>query len=276
MKFRKTVTSYPYLLWAAIFIIIPLALVLYFAFTKQTDGETVFTLDNFKAFFSDSTYLEVLWTSVWMAALATFICLILGYPAAYLLSGNLFKRKSLYLLLLIIPMWMNLLLRTYAWTIILDDTGLINTILSHLGIGSVHFMYNQGSIIFGMVYNFLPFMILPIHSVLIKLDGSLKEAARDLGASPAKTFFKVTLPLSVPGIVSGVTMVFMPAVTTFAISDVLSGRKIQLMGNLIETQFIQANNWNFGAAMAIVLMAIILITMFIPGEKDSDKGGGLL
>ena len=274
---KKTFTSYPYLVWAVVFIVVPLFLVIYYACTDEVDGRTVFTLSHFAQFFSDPTYLKVLWTSVWMAALSTVICLALGYPVAYLLSGSLFKNKSLLIMLLVIPMWMNLLLRTYAWTIILDDTGLINTILTKLGFEKMHFMYNDGSIIFGMVYNFLPFMILPIHSVLIKLDHSLLDAAHDLGASPVKAFFKVTLPLSVPGIASGITMVFMPALTTFAISDILSGRKIQLMGNLIETQFIQANNWHFGAALSLILMTIILISMFFGGgENTNGEGGGII
>ncbi len=275
---KKTLSAYPYLVWAALFIVVPLLLVAYYGFTvEQTDGSMVFSLENFKHFFTSEIYLQALWRSIWMAAVATAICLLLGYPVAYYLSGTLFKNKGLLILLLVIPMWMNLLLRTYAWLILLDTKGIFNTLLGFIGLGPYEFLYGTHSIIFGMVYNFLPFMILPIHSVLVKLDGSLIEAAQDLGANPMRVFFKVTLPLSMPGVFSGISMVFMPAVTTFAISDILSGRKIQLMGNVIENQFLRADNWNYGSTMSLILMVLILITMFISSKADKDsEGGGML
>ncbi len=275
---KKTLTAYPYLVWAVLFIVVPLFLVAYFGFTvEQADGSVRFSLENFADFFTNEIYLQALWRSIWMAALATVICLLLGYPVAYYLSGSLFKNKGFLILLLVIPMWMNLLLRTYAWLILLDTKGIINTLLGFIGLGPFEFLYGTHSIIFGMVYNFLPFMILPIHSVLMKMDHSLIEAAHDLGAPPARVFFKVTLPLSMPGVYSGISMVFMPAVTTFAISDILSGRKIQLMGNVIENQFLRADNWNYGSTMSLILMVLILITMFISAKADKEsEGGGLL
>ncbi len=274
---KKTLAAYPYLVWAVLFIVVPLLLVAYYGFTVETaDGGVVFSLENFAKFFSSPIYLAAFWRSIWMAALATFICLLIGYPVAYYLSGTIFKNKSLLLLLLVIPMWMNLLLRTYAWLILLDNGGLVNTLLEWMGLGKIEFLYHEYSIVFGMVYNFLPFMILPIHSVLIKMDNSLIEAAADLGASRRKIFFKVTFPLSLPGVISGITMVFMPAVTTFAISDILSGRMVQLMGNLIESQFLRSDDWNFGSTMSIILIVLILISMIFSSKYEKEnEGGGL-
>lgn len=274
---KRAFTAYPYLVWAVIFILAPLVLVAYYGLTVPgPDGGVVFSLENFGKFFTSPIFLAAFWRSIWTAALATIICLLIGYPVAYFLSGTIFKNKSLLLLLLVIPMWMNLLLRTYAWLILLDNAGLVNTVLNFFGIGSVEFLYHEYSIVFGMVYNFLPFMILPIHSVLVKMDHSLIEAAQDLGANKTKVFFKITFPMSLPGIFSGITMVFMPAVTTFAISDILSGRTIQLMGNLIENQFLRSDNWNFGSTMSIILMALILLSMVVSSRYEKDnEGGGL-
>jgi len=274
---KKTLPAYPYLVWAVIFIVAPLVLVAYYGLTvPMEDGGVAFSLENFAKFFTSDIYMLTFWRSLWMAALSTGICLILGYPVAYILSRNIFKNKGLLLLLLVVPMWMNLLLRTYAWLIILDDTGIINTILKSIGMGRIEFLYHEHSIVFGMVYNFLPFMILPIHSVLTKMDKSIVEAAQDLGASKMNVFRKITLPLSWPGIMSGITMVFMPAVTTFAISDILSGRKIQLMGNVIEQQFLLSDNWNFGSTMSIILMVLILASMVFTSKYEKEnQGGGL-
>lgn len=274
---RKTIAAYPYLVWAVIFIIVPLLLVAYYGFTIETpDGGIVFSVDNFAKFFTSPIFLSAFWRSIWMAALSTLICLLIGYPVAYFLSGTIFKDKSLLMLLLVIPMWMNLLLRTYAWLILLDNGGLLNTLLSSLGFAKMEFLYHESSIVFGMVYNFLPFMILPIHSVLIKMDHSLAEAAADLGADRKTVFFKITFPLSFPGVLSGITMVFMPAVTTFAISDILSGRTIQLMGNIIEDQFLRSDNWNFGSTMSIILIVLILLSMLISSKYEKEEGGGIL
>lgn len=274
---KKTLAAYPYLVWAIIFIVVPLLLVAYYGFTVEApDGSVSFSLDNFYKFFSSPIFLAAFWRSIWMAAISTVICLLIGYPVAYFLSGTIFKNKGFLILLLVVPMWMSLLLRTYAWLILLDNGGLINTLLRALGFETVEFLYHEYSIVFGMVYNFLPFMILPIHSVLIKMDNSLIEAASDLGASKSKVFFKVTFPLSFPGVISGITMVFMPAVTTFAISDILSGRTIQLMGNIIEDQFLRSDNWHFGSTMSIVLMLLIIISMIISSKYEKEnEGGGL-
>lgn len=274
---KKTLAAYPYLVWALIFTVIPIILVAYYGFTIQDDaGNVKISLENFITFFQNEQLLKAFWRSIWMALVATVICLILGYPVAYILAMSKSKNKGFLMLLLIIPMWMNLLLRTYAWVMILDNTGLLNAFLNKFGLESFEFMYHNGSIVFGMVYNFLPFMILPIHSVLVKTDRSVIEAAMDLGADSKKVFTKIILPLSMPGVISGITMVFMPAVTTFAISDILSGRKIQLMGNVIESQFLRNYNWHYGSAISIILIVIILLSMAFSSKYDKNNEGGTL
>ncbi len=275
---KKTLAAYPYLLWALIFTVIPIILVAYYGFTIVDDaGNIKFSIENFITFFKNEQLLKAFWRSIWMALVATAICLLLGYPIAYILAMSKSKNKGFLMLLLIIPMWMNLLLRTYAWVMILDNTGLLNAFLNKFGIRSFEFMYHNGSIVFGMVYNFLPFMILPIHSILVKTDKSVIEAAADLGADNKKVFLKIIFPLSMPGVISGITMVFMPAVTTFAISDILSGRKIQLMGNVIESQFLRNYNWHYGSAISIILIVIILLSMAFSSKYDKDnEGGGLI
>lgn len=272
---KKSIAAYPYLLWAVIFIIAPILMVAYYGLTTELpDGSVVFSLENFAKFFTSQVYLEAFWRSIWMAAVATFLCFVLGYPVAYILAGTAFKNKSFLLLLLVIPMWMSLLLRTYAWLILLDNAGLVNTWLEALGIGPVEFLYHDYSIIFGMVYNFLPFMILPIHSVLTKMDHSIIEAAQDLGADRKHVFWKVTFPLSMPGVISGITMVFMPAITTFAISDILSGRTIQLVGNVIQNQFLVGDDWHMGSTMSLILMSLILISMIFTSKYEKENAGG--
>ena len=273
---KKTWIAWPYMCWAAVFTLVPMFLIVYYGFSVVNEnGEIVFSLANYKEFFQSEIYMAALWRSLWFSAVATIICLILGYPVAYILARSDFKNKNFLLSILVVPMWMNLLLRTYAWMMLLDNNGLINSLLSLIGIGNIKMLYNEQAIIFGMVYNFLPFMILPIHSVLVKLDKHAIEAAQDLGANRKEVFKRVIFPLSIPGVVSGITMVFMPAVTTFAISDILSGKKISLMGNLIENQFVRQDNWHLGAAISIVLIIIILASMFVTSkyEKDDERGG---
>ncbi len=271
----------PYILWSILFVVVPLLLVVYFGFTTKTaDGSMVFSLENFQKFFTPA-YLEVFLRSLWYAFISTVVCLLLGYPAAMVLSNRNLKSQGTMVLLLVIPMWMNLLLRTYAWLTLLENEGLINQFLRFihvLGEGeSIQFLYHDGAVVFGMVYNFLPFMILPIYSVMTKLDQSVVEAAEDLGANWWHVFRRVRLPLSIPGVMSGITMVFVPAVTTFAISAILGGNKVTLLGNLIERQFGQMNNWNFGSAISLVLMVIILLSMgFMSSYEKENEGGGLL
>jgi len=269
--------GYPYFAWMMLFILVPLLLVAYFAFTtgdSSTPGTFVLSLENFKRFLSP-IYVGVLWRSLSLAMVSTLICFILGYPIAYIIaSKKKSKTRNNLILLFVIPMWMNFLLRTYAWLTILGKNGIINLLLNSLGFQSLDLLYNNGAVALGMVYNFLPFMVLPIYSVLIKMDRSLIEAAEDLGASKASVFKKVIFPLSIPGVMTGFTMVFTPAVSTFIISNLLGGNKTNLMGNVIEQQFMYTGDWHFGSAMSIILMVIILIVMAFTNRGENDVEGG--
>lgn len=265
----------PYIVWMCIFIVIPMFLVLYYAFTVDgSGGRVAFSLANFEKFFQP-VYLSVLWRSLLMALISTGICLLIGYPTAMILASRDFSKAGTLLLLFMVPMWMNFLLRTYAWKAILENTGIINSLLQAVGLEPVQMLYTSGAVVFGMVYNYLPFMILPIYTSLKKIDRSLIEAAQDLGGRPSRVFRKVTFPLSLPGVMSGVTMVFMPAVSTFVISRLLGGAQFMLFGDLIEQQFIFANDWHFGSTLSIIMMALILISMGIFYRYDDEEGGRL-
>lgn len=275
---KKSILAYPYVIWSAVFIIIPLILVLIFSFTVEVDGKQVFSLANYKELM-DPIYLKVFFRSITLAGASTLICLIVGYPVAYIISKAHISKRGTLILLFILPMWMNFLLRTYAWVAILGKNGLLNSFLGIFGVEPVSILYTNFAILLGMVYNFLPFMVLPIYTSLSKMDDDLVNAARDLGANSLQVFTKVIFPLSLPGVVSGITMVFMPAVTTFAISRLLGGGKFMLLGDLIEQQFTTVGDWNFGSAVSIFMMIVILISMAVMSkfEDESDKeGGGLL
>ncbi len=275
---KKSYLAYPYIIWSAIFIVIPLILVIFFSFSKEVDNGYVFSLENYKTLM-DPIYFKVFFRSIGLAGLATLICLIVGYPVAYIISKAPLSKRGTLILLFILPMWMNFLLRTYAWVAILGKNGLLNSFLGIFGIEPVSILYTNFAILLGMVYNFLPFMVLPIFTSLSKMDNDLINAAHDLGANKFQVFTKVIFPLSLPGVISGITMVFMPAVTTFAISRLLGGGKFMLIGDLIEQQFTVVGDWNFGSAVSIFMMIVILISLAIMSkfDDDSDKeGGGLL
>ena len=268
----------PYAIWSVLFIVIPLILIVFFSFTKQVDGRYMFTLDNFDKFFN-VMYFKVVRRSLVLAFISTVLCLIVGYPTAYIISKAKPSRRATLLLLCILPMWMNFLLRTYAWSAILGKNGFINTLLGMVGLGPINILYTDAAVLLGMVYNFLPFMILPIHTILSKMDQDSINAAKDLGANNFQVFTKVIFPLSLPGVISGITMVFMPAVSTFVISKLLGGGQFYLIGNLIEQEFMSVGDWHFGSAISIFMMIIILISMAIMNKYSSgtDKeGGGLL
>ena len=268
----------PYAIWSVLFIVIPLILIVFFSFTKQVDGRYMFTLDNFDKFFN-VMYFKVVRRSLVLAFISTVLCLIVGYPTAYIISKAKPSRRATLLLLCILPMWMNFLLRTYAWSAILGKNGFINTLLGMVGLGPINILYTDAAVLLGMVDNFLPFMILPIHTILSKMDQDLINAAKDLGANNFQVFTKVIFPLSLPGVISGITMVFMPAVSTFVISKLLGGGQFYLIGNLIEQEFMSVGDWHFGSAISIFMMIIILISMAIMNKYSSgnDKeGGGLL
>lgn len=274
MNMKKN--SYPYIIWMAIFILIPLLLVLYYGLTvgdSQNFSTFKFSLDNFRRFLTPS-YLKVLGRSVNLAFISTVVCLILGYPMSYIISKKKARKRNVMILMFVIPMWMNFLLRTYAWLTLLGKNGFINQIVTKIGLQPLDLLYNDKAVLLGMVYNFLPFMVLPIYSVLDKLDKHLIEAAQDLGANSFQTFIKVVFPLSLPGVATGITMVFIPALSTFVISSLLGGNKYNLIGNLIEQQFRWTGDWHFGSTMSIILMIFIFISTAITSKFDKEKEGG--
>lgn len=279
MKLRRF--TLPYILWLIVFIVIPLLLVVLYAFTISDNHDILsfkFNLDNLKRFFSSPVYIQVLLRSIKLAFISTLICLIIGYPIAYIISRESPKKRNTMILMFVIPMWMNFLLRTYAWLTILGRNGIINIFISKLGFEALNFLYNDNAVLLGMVYNFLPFMVLPIFSVLSKIEMNLIEAAEDLGADKTITFIKVIFPLSLSGVMTGTSMVFIPAVSTFIISSLLGGNKSSLIGNLIEQQFMYTGDWHFGSVMSIILMVFILISIAITSKFDKQKegeGGGL-
>lgn len=270
----KKYSGHPYVLWSIIFIVLPLLLVIYYSLVKLSPetGQLLFSIEGYKTFMQP-LYLKVFVKSVTLAVQATILCLLLGYPIAYIIANMKPKVQKIMALLLILPMWMNFLLRTYAWMSILKKNGILNRGLEMLGLPTVNLLFTDGAVLLGMVYNFLPFMILPIYTVLSKIDKSVIEAAGDLGADSSVVMKKIIIPLSIPGVMSGITMVFMPAVSTFVISSLLGGGRSVLIGNLVEQQFLSVNNWNFGSAISVVLMIFILISMGIMNRYDTDKEG---
>ena len=270
--------SSPYILWSGLFIVIPLFLIVFFAFTSSDNGQYTFTFEHFKELMQPM-YFRIFYRSMKLALISTVLCLLIGYPTAYIISKAKTSRQGTLLMLAIVPMWMNFLLRTYAWSAILGKNGVINTIITALGFDAINILYTDAAVMLGMVYNFLPFMILPIYTILSKMDQDLINAAKDLGANGPQVFYKIILPLSMPGVASGITMVFMPAVSTFVISKLLGGGQFMLIGNLIEQQFMSVGNWHFGSAISIFMMIVILISMAVLNKfsDESDKeGGGLL
>ena len=264
----------PYIIWMAVMIVLPMLLILMYAFTSKGNDVTTFrfTLENFGKFFSDPIFLDVLKRSLLIAVITTVICIILGYPAAYIIANSKPKTKIMLVLLITIPMWINMLLRTYAWMNLLADNGIINNLLAKIGLGPISMMYTDFSVMVGLICNFMPFMIIPIHTSLNKMDKSLIEAAYDLGANRFQTFWKVIWKLSLPGVVNGIMMVFLLAISSFVIPKLLGGGQYMLIGNLIESQFISVGDWNFGSAISMILAVIILISMSLMKRMDKEKG----
>lgn len=291
---KRSLFASPYALWMILFTIVPLVIIFYYALTDSSGN---FTWDNLRNFW-DSNYIrrmsatsdaararyavrgmsnmDPLIYSLWMAFLCTVICLVLAYPTALFMADRKMKRASSLVILFVVPMWMNITLRTYAMRILLVDDGPLITFLRLVGLKDAQLMDTPAAVLIGMVYNFLPFMIFPIYTVLSKMDPALQEAASDLGANPGRSLIKVTMPLSIPGVVSGITMVFMPAVTTFTLNVMLGGSKRLMLGNLIEQTFTKQSNWNMGSAMSLVMMVLILISLTILRKADpNNEGGGL-
>lgn len=268
----KKLLSGPYLVWMAGFTVIPLLLIVYYGLTDRTGA---FTLANVVSI-ATAEHSKALWLSLGLSFVSTLICLALAYPLAMILRKRGVGRGSFVVFIFILPMWMNFLLRTMAWQTLLDKNGVVNNVLAFFHLPGLHIINTEAAIIFGMVYNFLPFMILPIYNVLIKIGDDTVEAARDLGADGVQTFFRVIFPLSMPGIVSGITMVFVPALTTFVISDLLGGGMVLLIGNVIEQEFTFTANWNLGSGLSLVLMVFILISMVLFAKYDRDGEGAVM
>ena len=269
-KFATGALLLPCVLWLVFLVLIPLFLICYYGFTvKDAGGIARFSFENFSNFL-EPFYINVLLRSLYLSLIATVLCLVIGYPVAMILAGGTFKHSSVLLLMIIAPMWMNFLLRTYAWLTLLERSGVINSLLKAFGFGEVVFLGNEKAVVFGMVYNLLPYMILPIYNSISKIPSNILEAARDLGANDLRCFGKIILPLSLPGVLSGITMVFVPGVTTFVISQFLGSGNVSMIGDIIEQQFLKANNWGFGAAISIIVMIVVILCMWLV-NKFSDE-----
>lgn len=270
---KKQSVATPFAVWMSIFTLVPLAIVVWFAFTDESGA---FTFNNIRQIWQYAgTYVD----SIWMGALATVLCLVMAYPVALSISRRSEHVQRTMVMIVMLPMWMNFLLRTFAWMTLLEDQGLVNQLLRSLHLQPVHMINTDAAVVLGMVYNFLPFMILPLYSVMAKMDNRVIEAAQDLGSNGWQVFRRVILPLSAPGIVSGVTMVFVPAVSTFVISKLLGGSKFMLIGDVIETMFVgDGCDYNVGAALSLVLMVLMLICMSLMRRVDNgeDELGGLM
>ena len=266
----------PYIVWAAMMLILPMALIALYSFMKQ-GNEIIsfsFTLEHYKKFFTDPDFLLILWRSLVIAVKTTLICLAIGYPAAFFISRCSEKVQNIIVLAITLPTWINALVRTYAWIGLLSEGGIIQTILGFLGFKEVEILYTEAAVLIGMVYNFLPFMILQINTALCKMDYSLLEASADLGANGAQTFRRVILPLSLPGVINGITLVFLPAVSSFFIPKLLGGGQYFLVGNLIENQFITVGEWNFGSAISMIMAIIMMLMMMAVKNIEKKNQGG--
>ena len=267
-SFLQRIIGAPYIVWAAVFIVVPLLIVAYYAFTDPSGG---FTLDNIKNL---GDYRAIFRDSILYSVAATLIALVLAYPFAYVMSRKREKTQQIMMVLVMLPMWMSLLILTYSWMNILERNGIVNALLGKMGLDPLTLIGTPAAVIFGMVYNYIPYMILPIYSVMSKIDPSVLEAAEDLGSGGASKLYRVILPLSMPGVVSGITMVFVPSVSTFYISQKLGDGKILLVGDVIERQIQAQNNYNTGAALSLVLMVLIILSLALmklfAGESDDN------
>lgn len=273
---RFSQLAWPYIVWAALMLVLPMALIAAYSFMEQ--GNSIisfsFTLEHYAKFFTDQDFLLILWRSLVIAVKTTIICFFLGYPAAYFIARSKEKTQNILILCVTIPMWINMLVRTYAWIGLLSEGGLIQQILSIFGLGDQELLYTEGAVLLGMVYNFLPFMILQIQTSLSKMDHSLVEASADLGANPVQTFRRVTFPLSLPGVINGITLVFLPAVSSFFIPKLLGGGQYFLIGNMIENQFITVGEWNFGSAISMIMAVIMMLLMMAVHRIEIRNQGG--
>lgn len=266
----------PYIVWAIMMLLLPMGLIALYSFMEG--GNSIisfrFTLEHYVTFFTDQDFLLILWRSILIAVKTTIICLLLGYPAAYFIARSSEKVQNILILCITLPMWINMLVRTYAWIGLLSEDGLVQRFLGLFGLGNTELLYTEGAVLLGMVYNFLPFMILQIQTSLSKMDHSLLQASADLGARPAQTFRRVTLPLSMPGVINGITLVFLPAVSSFFIPKLLGGGQYFLIGNMIENQFITVGEWNFGSAISMIMAIIMMLLMMAVRRVEVRNQGG--
>lgn len=266
----------PYIVWAIMMLLLPMGLIALYSFMEG--GNSIisfrFTLEHYVTFFTDRDFLLILWRSILIAVKTTVICLLLGYPVAYFVARSSEKVQNILILCITLPMWINMLVRTYAWIGLLSEDGLVQRFLGLFGLGNTELLYTEGAVLLGMVYNFLPFMILQIQTSLSKMDHSLLQASADLGARPSQTFCRVTLPLSMPGVINGITLVFLPAVSSFFIPKLLGGGQYFLIGNMIENQFITVGEWNFGSAISMIMAIIMMLLMMAVRRVEVRNQGG--
>lgn len=273
---RFSQLAVPYVVWMALMLILPMILIALYSVTEPGNSIISFTLtiEHYAKFFTDPDFLIILWRSLLIAFKTTVICLLLGYPVAYFIARSSEKVQNILVLCITLPTWINMLVRTYAWIGLLSEGGIFQRILSFIGLGNTELLYTEGAVLLGMVYNFIPFMILQIHTSLCKMDHSLLEASADLGVNPAQTFRRVTLPLSLPGVINGITLVFLPAVSSFFIPKLLGGGQYFLIGNLIENQFITVGEWNFGSAISMIMAVIMMLLMMLVRKVEIKNQGG--
>ena len=273
---RFSQLAIPYIVWAALMLVLPMGLIAMYSFMEQGNSIISFslTLEHYVKFFTDPDFLLILWRSLVIAVKTTIICLLLGYPIAYAIARSSERMQNILVLCITLPTWINALVRTYAWIGLLSEGGLIQQILKLFGLGEVELLYTEGAVLLGMVYNFLPFMILQINTSLCKMDQSLLEASADLGANPVQAFMRVTLPLSLPGVINGITLVFLPAISSFFIPKLLGGGQYFLIGNLIENQFITVGEWNFGSAISMIMAIIMMLMMMAVRKVEKHNQGG--
>lgn len=266
----------PYIVWAVLMLALPMVLIAFYSVTDSGNGivDVSFTLEHYKKFFTDPDFLLILWRSIKIAIKTTIVCILVGYPVAYFIASSSDKVRNILVIMITLPMWINMLVRTYAWIGILSDGGIAQRLLEILGLGTHQLLYTEGAVMLGMVYNFIPFMILQINTALSKMDKSLIEASHDLGANGVQTFWRVTFPLSLPGVISGISLVFLPCVSSFFIPKLLGGGQYFLIGNVIETQFITVGEWSFGSAISMIMAVIMMVTMYAVRALERKNEGG--
>lgn len=273
---RFSQLAVPYIVWSILLIVLPMVLIAFYSVTEDGNGivSFTFTLKHYVRFFTDPDFLLVLWRSIKIAVKTTLICIALGYPIAYFIAFSSDRMRNILILAITLPTWINTLVRTYAWIGLLSEGGVIQQVLNIFGLGHEELLYTEGAVLIGMVYNFIPFMILQINTSLSKMDKSLMEASNDLGANGLQTFLRVILPLSLPGVVSGISLVFLPAVSSFSIPKLLGGGQFFLIGNVIENQFITVGEWNFGSSISLIMAMIMMATMYVVRRLEDYSSGG--